>query len=52
MDIQKKDTRCTINIPQDLMAELREIRKKQHSTIIGAIRILIDLYKEKRNDRK
>lgn len=43
----KKDTRCLVKIPLDLMVELRKIRDEHHTSIIGAIALLINMYKEK-----
>lgn len=46
----KKDTRCAVKIPLDLMAELRKIKEENHTTIIGAIALLIKFYKGNKND--
>lgn len=45
----KKDTRCNVKIPLDLMTKLRIIRDENHTTIIGAIYLLIKFYKDKQN---
>lgn len=42
----KKDTRCTVKIPQDLIIELRKIKDENYTSIPGAIALLINLYKK------
>jgi hypothetical protein len=39
--------RCPVGIPLDLMAELRKIKEENHTTIIGAIALLINFYRSK-----
>jgi len=43
-----KDTRLSVKIPLDLMAELRKIKEENHTTIIGAIALLINFYRSKK----
>ena len=42
----KKDTRCPVKIPLALMVELRKIKAEKCNTIIGAILLLINFYKD------
>ncbi len=47
----KKDTRCAVKVPLDLMDELRKIKKENHTTIIGAVALLIaNFRKGNKND--
>lgn len=42
--------RCPVGIPLDLMVELRKIKTENHTTIIGAIALLINLYKKDKHN--
>jgi len=46
----KKDTRCVVKIPNILMEELRKIKTENHTTIVGAIALLINLYKKDKHN--
>jgi len=41
----KKDTRCAIKVPLDLMTELRKIKDENHTTVIGVLALLIKMYR-------
>lgn len=41
------DKRCTVGVPIELMEELRKIRDEHHTSVIGTIALLINMYKEK-----
>lgn len=47
--IMNKQKRCNTPIPMPLMEELRKIRDDNHTTIIGAIYLLIKFYKDNQN---
>lgn len=49
-ELEKKDTRCNVKIPLSLMQELKKIRDEHHTTIIGAIYLLIKFYKDNKNE--
>ena len=42
--------RCAVKIPLDLMADLRKIKTENHTTVIGAIALLINLYKKDKHN--
>jgi len=42
--------RCAVKIPLDLMVELRKIKTENHTTVIGAIALLINLYKKDKHN--
>lgn len=42
----KKNTRYVITIPVELVKELRKIRDEHHTSIPGAIALLINFYKD------
>lgn len=39
--------RIPVGIPHPLMEELRKIKAEHHTTIIGTIALLVNIYKEK-----
>ena len=41
------DNRCAVGVPIKLMEELRKIRDEHHTSIVGAIAILINFYRDK-----
>lgn len=46
----KQSPRCSIGMPLNLMAELRKIKDENHTTAIGAIALLINIYKRNKQN--